>query len=95
MTDPAMMKQVVANGDADYISLSRALIIDPQFPRKIQEGSLKPSPCKHCNQCLYALVSAPLRCHYGNRARKKEIYRVRSYSGQIDAHASSASVKYN
>ncbi len=95
MTDPAVMKEAVANGDADYLSLSRALIIDPLFPRKIQEGSLKPSPCKHCNQCLYALVSEPLRCHYGNRAGKKEMYRVRSYPGQIDAHVSGVSANYN
>ncbi|NQT69893.1 MAG: hypothetical protein HQ552_09955 [Desulfobacteraceae bacterium] len=71
ITDPAAMEKIVNSGDADYISLSRALIIDPKFPEKIREGSPKPSGCIHCNLCAAYLVSEPLRCYRGKMIRRQ------------------------
>jgi len=67
MTDPAVMEDAIEKGDADYISLSRALINNPKFPSKIREGSREPSKCLHCNLCLFRVVMEPLRCYYGNK----------------------------
>lgn len=70
ITDPATMEKIVNGGDADYISLSRALITDPKFPEKIREGSPKPSGCVHCNLCAAYLISEPLRCYRGKMIRR-------------------------
>ncbi len=51
------INDVVANDDADYLSLSRALIIDPLFPRKIQEGSLQ---CASIVTSSYTLLFSSL-----------------------------------
>jgi 2,4-dienoyl-CoA reductase-like NADH-dependent reductase (Old Yellow Enzyme family) len=67
MTDPSVMEEVVENGDADYISLSRALVNNPNFPNKIQEGSREPSKCVHCNLCLVRTITEPLRCYHGKK----------------------------
>jgi len=67
MIDPMVMEEIVEKGEADYISLSRALIIDPKFPDKIQKGSREPSKCLHCNLCITCVIAEPLRCHYGKR----------------------------
>lgn len=67
MIDPKVMEEVVEKRDADYISLSRALITDPNFPDKIQKGNKEPSKCLHCNLCITCVISEPLRCHYGKR----------------------------
>lgn len=67
ITDPSVMEEVIEKKDADYISLSRALINNPKFPSKIREGSKEPSKCIHCNLCLFNLFAAPLRCYYGNK----------------------------
>jgi 2,4-dienoyl-CoA reductase-like NADH-dependent reductase (Old Yellow Enzyme family) len=67
---PSTMEDIVASGDADYISLSRSLIFSPIFPRKIQEGSREPSACIHCNHCLFYLGLEPLRCYNGKRIKK-------------------------
>lgn len=67
LIDPGLMEEIVEKGYADYISLSRALIIDPQFPKKVQEGSREPSKCLHCNLCITCVITEPLRCHYGKR----------------------------
>ena len=69
MTDPIVMEDVIEKGDADYISLSRALINNPNFPNKIKEGSKEPSKCLHCNLCMYNIMAEPLRCYYGNKEK--------------------------
>lgn len=43
MIVPTLMEDVIAQGDADYISLSRALVNNPSFPNKIKEGNMEPS----------------------------------------------------
>jgi 2,4-dienoyl-CoA reductase-like NADH-dependent reductase (Old Yellow Enzyme family) len=69
MTDPIVMEDVIEKGDADYISLCRALINNPNFPNKIKEGSKEPSKCLHCNLCMYNIMAEPLRCYYGNKEK--------------------------
>jgi len=69
MIDPEFMEETIQNGDADYISLCRALINDPNFPNKIKEGSLEPSKCIHCNLCLYYLATRSVRCYRGKRMK--------------------------
>jgi 2,4-dienoyl-CoA reductase-like NADH-dependent reductase (Old Yellow Enzyme family) len=67
MINPKTMEEVIERGDADYISLCRPLITDPNFPNKIAKGNQSPSKCLHCNLCIICLVTEPLRCHYGKR----------------------------
>lgn len=69
MIDPAVMEDVIEKGDADYISLSRALVHNPNFPNNISEGKMEPSKCLHCNLCLFGVISSPLKCHYGNKEK--------------------------
>jgi 2,4-dienoyl-CoA reductase-like NADH-dependent reductase (Old Yellow Enzyme family) len=65
ITDPASMEEIIEKGDADYISLCRALIADPAFPEKIRSGSRESSKCIHCNLCGAYMISRPLKCYYG------------------------------
>ena len=65
ITDPATMEEIIEKGDADYISLCRALIADPAFSEKIRSGNREPSKCIHCNLCGSYLISRPLKCYYG------------------------------
>jgi 2,4-dienoyl-CoA reductase-like NADH-dependent reductase (Old Yellow Enzyme family) len=65
LTEPACMEEIIERGDADYISLCRALIADPAFPEKIRGGSREPSNCIHCNLCGAYMISHPVKCYYG------------------------------
>ena len=69
---PEQMEAVVENGEADYISLSRPLIADPNFPKKIVEGSREPSRCIHCNLCVFYMPAKSLRCYYGKKLKKPD-----------------------
>lgn len=59
------MKQMIENQWVDMISLSRPLIIEPSFVRKMQEGKSEESKCIECNYCLIGSLYMPLRCYCG------------------------------
>ena len=65
--EPRIMEEIIEKGEADYISLCRALIADPKFPERIRNGSRDPSRCIHCNLCLAYACTETLRCYYGKR----------------------------
>jgi len=65
VTDPVNMEEIIRKGDADYISLCRALIADPALPEKVRNGSREPSKCIHCNLCGAYMISRPVKCYYG------------------------------
>jgi len=69
MIDPAFMEETIQSGKADYISLCRALVTDPNFPNKIREGSRELSRCIHCNLCLFYLATRSVRCYQGKRMK--------------------------
>lgn len=59
------MQKIIQDKDADFLSLSRPLIIEPSFVKKLQEGRSKESKCIQCNFCLIGSLYGPLKCHYG------------------------------
>jgi 2,4-dienoyl-CoA reductase-like NADH-dependent reductase (Old Yellow Enzyme family) len=65
ITNPVVMKEIVESGDADYISMCRALISDPSLPKKMQEGNMEPARCIHCNLCTGYVSTRPLHCYHG------------------------------
>ena len=56
ISDPAHAEQILAEGKADIIGMARALIADPELPKKARNGrSNEIIPCLRCNSCLTAL----------------------------------------
>lgn len=50
---PALAEQILEDGQADFICLSRALIADPYFPAKAKAGEVETiAPCIACNECI-------------------------------------------
>jgi len=55
-----VMERVLLQGEADFISLCRPLIRDPEFPNLIRRGLVERSSCLNCNLCL---IDKPPVCY--------------------------------
>jgi 2,4-dienoyl-CoA reductase (NADPH2) len=53
IADPFVAEQVIAQGKTDMVFMGRALIADPELPKKAKEGRFDEiRPCIACNECF-------------------------------------------
>jgi hypothetical protein len=89
INEPQQAERVLASGDADACAMTRALISDPELPRKVSEGKAETiRACVGCNQACIGHFHAgyPISCiqypetgrelRYGKLARAAERKRV-------------------
>ena len=69
---PATMSDVLDSGDADFISLARPFIRQPDLVRRLEVNPLKMPECVSCNICLMHDEHHPLRCWRTPRVRLLE-----------------------
>jgi len=66
------MEKVLQNGDADFISMARPLIREPNFVKRVMEGKTTEASCKSCNRCIGgAMNQLPTACYYNGLPKKK------------------------
>jgi 2,4-dienoyl-CoA reductase-like NADH-dependent reductase (Old Yellow Enzyme family)/thioredoxin reductase len=82
INDPVFADSILSQGQADFVTLGRALHADPEFPKKAQEGRLDEiCMCIACNQgCIDILgTSVPIFCivnPFVSRERESELKRA-------------------
>jgi 2,4-dienoyl-CoA reductase-like NADH-dependent reductase (Old Yellow Enzyme family) len=59
------IREILENRKADFVSMCRPFIIEPNLVKRFQEGKVEPSRCIRCNYCILAIEERPLRCYYG------------------------------
>lgn len=64
ITDPNVMEAWIKDGMVDYVVLARALIADPDLPKKAMHGKLDEiRPCLRCVSCLTGgYYNLPMHC---------------------------------
>ena len=63
LSDPAMMEEILASGQADVVELARGLICDPDLPRKAREGRQDEIvKCMRCFTCFSSLMTRGQIC---------------------------------
>ncbi len=55
-------EEIIEKGQADFISMSRPLIRDPELPLKWMKGENLKSDCVSCNDCLRVAGKQGLKC---------------------------------
>jgi 2,4-dienoyl-CoA reductase-like NADH-dependent reductase (Old Yellow Enzyme family) len=59
------MEEILERKWADFISMSRPFIREPDLVRRFREGTAEFASCVSCNRCLAAINNdMPLRCYY-------------------------------
>ena len=54
LNDPAQMEEIIASGKADIVYMARALLADPELPRKVMAG--REDTIVHCLRCFTCMA---------------------------------------
>lgn len=58
LNDPALMDEIIASGQADVVQTARAMMADPDLPKKAREGkSDEIRPCIRCFECFAGITT--------------------------------------
>ena len=79
ITDGRVAARILGDGDADFVTLGRALHADPELPRKIREGrESEVVACVACLTCNDLLgKNLPVLCLANTRAGREREYAIR------------------
>jgi NADPH-dependent 2,4-dienoyl-CoA reductase/sulfur reductase-like enzyme len=78
IVDPLQAEEIIKNGKADIVSLGRALICDPDWPRKAFEGAFEDiRKCIGCCQGCLDRVGGTLTCLHNPQVGKEKEYEIR------------------
>ena len=62
-----VIESILEEGTADFISMSRPLIQEPDLPNQWREGRTKPAACTSCNNCWPGPGEYGIACRSPNR----------------------------
>lgn len=67
------MKDMLTDGKADFISMCRPFICEPDLAKKLKNGQTE-AKCIMCNYCGLVIEKEATRCLYGNVKQKRTIH---------------------
>ena len=59
------IEEIISKNTADYVSMCRPFIIEPNIVSKFLSGKQTESRCIDCGYCIFGVTNAQLRCYYG------------------------------
>jgi len=79
INDPELAEEILRQGKADLVSMGRALLADPYFPKKAAAGALDEiNRCTACDECISRLVfNEDIACSVNAALGKEEEYRIK------------------
>jgi len=66
------INDIIGNGKADFVSMSRPFIIEPNIVSKFKKGTQTQSKCIVCNYCAIIGEEEPLKCYLGKLPKTKD-----------------------
>ena len=65
--NPVIANELIQNNETDFISISRPLIYEPDFPNRWESGDFSKLKCTNCNSCYGTLYAGGLYCDVKRR----------------------------
>jgi 2,4-dienoyl-CoA reductase-like NADH-dependent reductase (Old Yellow Enzyme family) len=59
------INSMISEKKADYVSMCRPFIIEPDLVNKFREGKRDTSKCIDCCYCMFRKEGTPVKCYYG------------------------------
>jgi 2,4-dienoyl-CoA reductase-like NADH-dependent reductase (Old Yellow Enzyme family) len=69
--NPVSAEKILNENNADFISMCRPLIYEPDLPNRWESGDLSPAKCISCNSCLAQMRIGPVYCITKKNLEKK------------------------
>jgi NADPH-dependent 2,4-dienoyl-CoA reductase/sulfur reductase-like enzyme len=74
---PDLADQIIKEEKADFVAMGRALIADPELPRKAEEGRENQiRPCISCNRCVLSIRKGTVQCAVNPEAGREELFKL-------------------
>jgi len=70
--NPLSAEKILQEETANFISISRPLIYEPDLPNRWRSGDLSPPLCTSCNQCFGTIMSGSLHCPIKKKAERRK-----------------------
>jgi 2,4-dienoyl-CoA reductase-like NADH-dependent reductase (Old Yellow Enzyme family) len=70
--NPISAENILKNRNADFISMSRPLLYEPDLPKRWQSGDLTPAKCTSCNSCYLSMLTGPTHCVVRKKMERKK-----------------------
>lgn len=79
INDPKLAERIIEDQRADMVALSRGLLADPAFPKKMLQGRYKEvRKCIACNACMdRTFLQYPVRCAVNPDFGREKDYQIR------------------
>ena len=69
--NPLSAEKILNDNQADFISMCRPLIYEPDLPNRWKNGDISPAKCTSCNSCLAVMRKGPVYCVTKKNLEKK------------------------
>jgi len=70
--NPYSAENILKYGYADFISMSRPLIYEPNLPKRWQSGDTSEAKCISCNSCYMSMLTGPTHCVVRKKRERKK-----------------------
>lgn len=70
--NPVSAEKILQNELADFISMCRPLIYEPDLPNRWKNGDLSPAKCISCNSCYMTMLTGPIYCVVRKKVERKK-----------------------
>jgi 2,4-dienoyl-CoA reductase-like NADH-dependent reductase (Old Yellow Enzyme family) len=81
--DPVSADKILETNRADFISMSRPLIREPELPSRWKSGDVTPSKCISCNSCYMSLVTGGLACSIRQKEDRKRLRALQNAGNKL------------
>ena len=71
--NPLSAEKILREKNADFISMSRPLIYEPDLPNRWKNGDLSPASCISCNSCFMTMMQGKVYCVVKKKLEAKKL----------------------
>jgi 2,4-dienoyl-CoA reductase-like NADH-dependent reductase (Old Yellow Enzyme family) len=71
--NPLSAEKILQEKTADFISMCRPLIYEPNLPNRWKSGDLTPALCKSCNSCFMTMLKGSVYCVVKKKLEEKKL----------------------